>query len=76
MEENEFNQKLTELQKQIDDLTADRDSLIDENNKLNDELLATKADLTETKKLNFTLGRQISRAQEDSDIEIMNKLFR
>ena len=76
MEENEFTRQIEEMQKQIDDLTADRDSLIDENNKLNDDLLAAKADLAETKKLNFTLARTISRQSEESDIEIMNKMFK
>ena len=76
MDENDFSKQLEELQKKIDDLKAERDSLTDENNSLNDKILALSNDLNETKKLNFTLGRQISRAQEDSDIDIMNKLFR
>lgn len=47
------------LQTQVDELTAERDSLREENTTLRTERDTSAAELKETKKLNYTLARQI-----------------
>lgn len=55
----------TALQAQVTELTAERDSLREENTALRTERDTSAAELQETKKLNYTLARQIdSRPKE------------
>lgn len=48
------------LAKQVSDLTAERDSLNEENQKLKTDYQNQSNELSETKKLNFTLARSIN----------------
>lgn len=52
------------LAKQVSDLTAERDSLNEENEKLKDDYQNQTKELSETKKLNFTLARSINVEQK------------
>lgn len=54
---------------------AERDSLKEENEKLITESAKNKQELAETKKLNFTLARQIDRGPQKSLEEMLNDLF-
>jgi len=60
-----LQETVTNLQAQVSDLTAERDSLTEENTTLRAERDASAAELQETKKLNYTLARQMdSRPKE------------
>ena len=48
------------LQKQIDDVTAERDSFKNENTSLIEQATANNKELKATKELNFTLARKIN----------------
>lgn len=48
------------LAKQVSDLTAERDSLNEENQKLKTDYQKQSDELSETKKLNFTLARSVN----------------
>lgn len=52
------------LAKQVSDLTAERDSLNDENAKLKTDYQNQSNELNETKKLNFTLARAVNVERE------------
>ena len=52
------------LAKQISDLTAERDSLSEENEKLKTDQQKQTNELSETKKLNFTLARAVNLEKE------------
>ena len=67
---------LADLEKQIADLTAERDSLKEENDALNQTNSEIKTELGETKKLNFTLSRQIGREPAKSAEELLNEMLR
>ena len=54
-----LQETVTTLQAQVSDLTAERDSLEEENAALRAERDTSAAELQETKKLNYTLARQI-----------------
>lgn len=54
-----LQETVTNLQAQVSDLTAERDSLTEENATLRAERDAGAAELQETKKLNYTLARQM-----------------
>lgn len=56
---NALQETVTTLQAQVSDLTAARDSLSEENAQLRAERDTSAAELQETKKLNYTLARQI-----------------
>ncbi len=56
---NALQETVTTLQAQVSDLTAERDSLSEENAALRAERDTSVAELQETKKLNYTLARQI-----------------
>lgn len=60
---------------EFQDLQAERDSLREENELLLQSAADTQKELEETKKLNFTLGRQISRAPVKSVEELINDMF-
>ena len=60
----------------IENLTAERDSLTEENNALKEAAQAAADEIKETKKLNFTLARQLdTRKQKATLEESMVKLF-
>lgn len=56
----------------LEDLTAERDSLAEELTQLKADFAALKAELQETKKVNYSLARQIDASQEPDD----NALFK
>lgn len=65
-----------ESAKQIADLTAERDSLKEENEQLRSDAQKTAAELADTKKLNFTLARQIDRKPAASVEEILGEMLK
>ena len=67
---------LEEKTNEIANLTAERDSLKEENEKLSAEMKEREKELAETKKLNFTLARQVDRAPKASVEEVINSLFK
>lgn len=54
-----LQEALTQAQAQIENLTAERDSLVEENTQMRDTIAALEAETAETKKLNYTLARQL-----------------
>ena len=64
-----------ESARQIADLTAERDSLREENEQLRTASQEAQKELAETKKMNFTLARQMDRQPAKSAEEIINEMF-
>ena len=62
-------------QEDLKTLTAERDSLKEENEAFNSSLEEVKKDLAEAKKLNFTLARQSSRNEQKSFEDIINERY-
>ena len=62
-------------QEDLKTLTAERDSLKEENEAFNSSLEEVKKDLAEAKKLNFTLARQSSRNVQKSFEDIINERY-
>lgn len=61
---------------EIENLTAERDSLSEENNALKEAAKTAADEIKETKKLNFTLARQLdTRKQKATFEESMISLF-
>lgn len=78
MTEEEIQAMQTSLEEQtrrIADLEAERDSLKEENTQLTARLSEEAAELAETKKLNFTLARQVDRTPRRGVEEVINDLF-
>lgn len=77
LENPSFDDLLTELQgaEEFSDRDAEIASLREENTKLIENAAEQKKELDETKKLNFTLGRQVSRQPIKSAEEIINDMF-
>lgn len=67
---------LDEQTRRVADLEAERDSLREENNQLTSRLAEEAAELAETKKLNFTLARQVDRTPRRGVEEVINDLFK
>lgn len=65
---------IANYQKQIDDLTAERDSLKSELSSKNTAFDEMKAELQKTKEMNFTLVRQASVEQKSVE-DILNDIF-
>ena len=72
-----FDDLLTELHgaDEFTDRDAEIESLRTENGKLIEAAAEKDKELKETKKLNFTLGRQISRQPAMSADQIINEMF-
>ena len=72
-----FDDLLTELQgaDEFSDRDAEIASLREENTKLIEDAATQKKELEETKKLNFTLGRQVNRQPSKTAEEIINDMF-
>ena len=69
---NNIDENLSDAQI-IEDLTTERESLIEELSTLKENLTALQNELKETKKLNYTLARQIpSKKQETFDNALIN----
>ena len=71
----ELKAQIAEIVRQNESLTAERDSLSEENAQLKARAEEWEKELAETKKLNFTLGRQVSHQPAESVEEVLNKLF-
>ena len=66
---------LEEQTRRVADLEAERDSLKEENTQLTARIAKEAAELAETKKLNFTLARQVDRTPRKGVEEVINDLF-
>lgn len=63
--------------KNVIDLTAERDSLQEENNKLKGSMTALTNELKQVKTTNYTLSRQIDAQETIQDPEeIINEMFK
>lgn len=73
-----FDDLLTELHgaDEFTDRDAEIESLRTENGKLLEAAAEKDKELKETKALNFTLGRQVSRQPSKSAEEILNEMFK
>lgn len=58
--------------KQIEDLTAERDSFKSENDSLKESAASTAKELRATKELNFTLARKIKTDPVDDETALYN----
>ena len=67
MTEQEMNDLIAKQNKDIETLTAERDSFKAENEKLSASEKELREELKKTKELNFTLSRHVSREQVDSE---------
>ena len=67
MTEQEMNDLIAKQNKDIETLTAERDSFKAENEKLSTSEKELREELKKTKELNFTLSRHVSREQVDSE---------
>lgn len=66
-----FLENSSAASKQIEDLTAERDSLKAENVQLNGQIDNSSKELKATKELNFTLSRKINKEPSKDDEEIL-----
>lgn len=67
MTEQEMNDLIAKQNKDIETLTAERDSFKAENEKLSTNEKELREELKKTKELNFTLSRHVSREPVDSE---------
>ena len=65
--------QLTESQKQISEISIERDSLKTENDKFRKDLEEEKAELKKTKELNYTLARAVDVGKKKTDTAIVIK---
>lgn len=66
---------LDEAQKTVIDLTAERDSLLEELAQVKDQNDSLIAENTETKKLNFTLARQLDTKPRQTAEQALVEMF-
>ncbi len=74
MTEDEMKALIAEQERTIADLTAERDSLKEEAAGSAGKIKDLEKDLSETKKMNFTLARQLD-ARPASGKDIMHEMF-
>lgn len=74
MTEDEMKALIEEQERTIADLTAERDSLKEEAAGSAGKIKDLEKDLSETKKMNFTLARQLD-ARPASGKNIMHEMF-
>lgn len=70
-----LQQELETLRAANDDLTAERDSLREENAKLIDARDAAQTEAQETKRLNFTLARQLDTKPKQTAEQALVEMF-
>lgn len=75
MTSEELEVLLEKQSQQLSDLEAEVASLREENQKLLADNAEKVQELQETKKLNFTLARQVDRMPAMSDLEILNEIL-
>lgn len=66
---------LEEAQKRVNDLTAERDSLLEELAQVKDQNDSLIAENAETKKLNFTLARQLDTKPRQTAEQALVEMF-
>lgn len=71
----ELQQLIEDQTQQLADLEAERDSLRAENEELRKRDSERETELKETKKMNFTLSRQLDRQPSKSIEEMLNEFF-
>lgn len=69
MSEDQLKELLTSAAGQISDLEAERDSFKEENNQLKEESQKLNTELSNTKKLNFTLARSLDTSGRTKGVE-------
>lgn len=62
--------------KQVEDLTAERDSLKNENDQLTGQIANNSKELKATKELNFTLARKINVSESKDDETILYEFMK
>lgn len=78
MEEAEIvalQQELEAERSRVEELTAERDSLREENETIRKEMDQVKTEASETKKLNYTLARQLDSKPKKSFDETLIAMF-
>ena len=65
-----------EHEAEIMDLTAERDSLKTENEKVNGLIAAVRSELQKTKEVNYTLARQVKREPEKDTETLIHDMFK
>ena len=68
LSDEEKQQYLATIDKQVEDLTAERDSFKTENDQLREDAAKSSKELKATKELNFALARKVS-VEENKDEE-------
>lgn len=66
---------LEEAQKRVNDLTAERDSLLEELSQVKDQNDSLMAENVETKKLNYTLARQLDTKPRQTADQALVEMF-
>ena len=69
-------QQITDLEHDRSDLEAERDSLLAELNALKENSAKTAQELQETKRLNFTLARQIDTGKQKTLDDLFAEAFK
>ena len=69
MTDEQLKELLTSAAGQISDLEAERDSFKEENEQLKTESQKLNTELSNTKKLNFTLARQVDTSGTKASVE-------
>ena len=69
MTDEQLKELLTSAAGQISDLEAERDSFKEENNRLKEESQKLNTELSNTKKLNFTLARSLDTSGRTKGVE-------
>ena len=75
MTEEEMKALIDSQAETISNLTAERDSLAEENTTLREAAAKVSEELASTKKLNFTLSRQLDTAPAIDPGEILREMF-
>ena len=69
MTTEELIEVITETEGKLEAVSLERDSLREENATLSSQIESANKELTETKKLNYTLARQIDRKPHEEDFD-------
>lgn len=69
MTTEELIEVITETEGKLEAVSIERDSLKEENTALSNQIESATKELTETKKLNYTLARQIDRKPQEADFD-------
>lgn len=69
MTTEELIEVITETEGKLEAVSLERDSLREENTALSSQVENVNKELTETKKLNYTLARQIDRKPREADFD-------